>query len=150
MAEIGNVNLALVTRKHPGNNQIIGSSDQRKKAYISSARSGVMETGKERRIGSKLAANTRVEPIGVVGAAMRRTKRHTSIDAPRAAELLDIDPSNEPPKTVTNEVQAATPDVPPQVSTQRQRCVFDPGAGTVVERKYLLDASKTKVRSDRE
>jgi hypothetical protein len=81
---------------------------------------------------------------------VRRTKRDTPIDAPRAPEFLDIDPSNEPPKAVANEINAATADVSPEVLAQRKRCLLDPGAGTVVERKELLDATKTKVRSYRE
>jgi hypothetical protein len=81
---------------------------------------------------------------------MRRTKRDTSIDATRAPEFLDIDPSNEPPKAVANEINTATADVPPEVLTQSKRGLLDPSAGTVVERKNLLDATKTKVRSYRE
>ncbi len=81
---------------------------------------------------------------------MRRTKRDTPIDATRAPEFLDVDPSNEPPKAVANEINAATADVPPEVLTQVKRGLFDPGAGTVVERKDLFDATKTKVRSYRE
>ena len=80
---------------------------------------------------------------------MRRTKRDTPIDATRASEFLDVDPSNEPPKAVANEINAATADVPPEVLTQDERGLLDPGAGTVVERKDLLDATKTKVRSYR-
>ncbi len=81
---------------------------------------------------------------------MRRTKRDTPIDATRAPEFLDVDPSNEPTKAVANEINAATADVPPEVLTQSERSLLDPGAGTVVERKDLLDATKTKVRSYRE
>ncbi len=81
---------------------------------------------------------------------MRRTKRDTSIDATRAPEFLDVDPSNEPPKAVANEINAATADVPPEVLTQSKRRLLDPVAGTVVERKDLLHATKTKVRSYRE
>jgi hypothetical protein len=80
---------------------------------------------------------------------MRRTKRDTSIDATGAPEFLDVDPSNEPPKAVANEINAAAPDVPPEVLTQRKRGLLDPGVGTVVERKNLLDATKTKIRSYR-
>ena len=81
---------------------------------------------------------------------MRRTKRDTPIDATRAPEFLDVDPSNESSKAVANEINAATADVPAKVLTQSQRGLLDPGAGTVVERKDLLDATKTKVRSYRE
>ncbi len=81
---------------------------------------------------------------------MRRTKRDTPIDATRAPELLDVDPSNESPKAVANEINAATADVPPEVLTQSQRALLDPSAGTVIERQDLLDATKTKVRSYRE
>ena len=78
---------------------------------------------------------------------MRRTKRDTPIDATRAPEFLDVDPSNEPPKAVANEIDAATANVSPKVLTQIKRGLLDPSAGTVVERKDLLDATKTKVRS---
>jgi hypothetical protein len=44
---------------------------------------------------------------------MRRTKRHTPIDATRSPEFLDVDPSNEAAKAVANEINAATADVPP-------------------------------------
>ncbi len=81
---------------------------------------------------------------------MRRTKRDTPIDATRAPECLDVDPSNEPPKAVANKVDAAAADVSTEVLTQRKRRLLDPGAGAVVERKDLLDATKTKVRSYRE
>ncbi len=81
---------------------------------------------------------------------MRRTQRDTPVDATRAPELLEIDPSDEPPKTVANEINAATADVSPEVLTQGKRGLLDPGTGTVVERKDLLDATKTKVRSYRE
>ena len=81
---------------------------------------------------------------------MRRPQRDTPIDAARTPELLDVDPSNEPPKAVANEINAATADVPPEVLPQSKRGLLDPGAGTVVERKDLLDATKTKVRSYRE
>jgi hypothetical protein len=57
VAKVGNVNLPLVARKYTGNDQVVGPSDQRKKAYTWSARSRAMETRKERRIGSKLATN---------------------------------------------------------------------------------------------
>ncbi len=80
---------------------------------------------------------------------MRRTKRDTPIDATRAPEFLDVDPSNQPPKAVANEINAATGDVSTEVLSQSKRALLDPGAGTVVERKDLLDATKTKVRSYR-
>jgi hypothetical protein len=57
MAEVGNVHLPLVTRKHTGNDQVVGASDQREKAYTWSARSRAMEARKERGIGSELATN---------------------------------------------------------------------------------------------
>jgi hypothetical protein len=150
VAEVGNVNLPLVARKYTGNDQVVGASDQRKKAYAGSARSRAMETRKEKRIGSELATNARIEPIGAVGTAMRRTKRDAPIDATRASEFLDVDPSNEPSKAVANEIDAATANVSPKVLTQIKRGLLDPSAGTVVERKDLLDATKTKVRSYRE
>ncbi len=78
---------------------------------------------------------------------MRRTKRDTPIDATRASEFLDVDPSNEPPEAVAYEVDTATTDVPPEVVPQGKRGTLDATAGTVVERKELLDATKTKVRS---
>ncbi len=81
---------------------------------------------------------------------MRRTKRDTPIDATRAPEFLDVDPSNQTPKAVANEINAATANVPPKVLTQSKRGLLDPGAGSVVERKDLLDATKTKVCSYRE
>jgi hypothetical protein len=57
VAEVGNVNLPLVTRKYTGDDQVVGASDQREKAYTWSARSRAMEARKERRIGSELATN---------------------------------------------------------------------------------------------
>ena len=81
---------------------------------------------------------------------MRRTQRDTAIDATRTPELLDVDPRNQPPKAVTNEINAATADVPPEVLPQSKRGLLDPGAGTVVEREDLLDATKAKVRGHRE
>ncbi len=81
---------------------------------------------------------------------MRGTKRDTSINAARTPELLDVDPSDEPPKAVANEVNAAAADVPPEVLTQSERGLLDAGAGTVVERKDLIDPTKTEVRSYRE
>jgi hypothetical protein len=57
VAEVGNVNLPLVAREYTGNDQVVGASDQREKAYTRSARSRAMETRKERRIGSEFAAN---------------------------------------------------------------------------------------------
>ena len=80
---------------------------------------------------------------------MRRTERDTSIDATCAPEFLDVDPSNEPPKAVANKIDAATADVPPEVPAQSKRGLLDSGAGTVVERKDLLDAAKTEIRGDR-
>jgi hypothetical protein len=150
VAEIGNVDLPLVTRKYAGNDQVVGASDQREKAYAWSVRSRAIETRKKRRIGSQLATNARIEPIGVVGTAMRRTQRDTPIDATRAPELLDVEPSNEAPKAVADEINPATADVPPEVLAQRKRGLLDPGAGTVVEGKDLLDAPQTKIRSHRE
>lgn len=64
---------------------------------------------------------------------MRRTERDTAIDAPRAPEFLDVDPSDEPPKTVANKINAATANVPPEVFTQSKRRLLDSGAGVVVE-----------------
>ena len=81
---------------------------------------------------------------------MRRAKRDTSIDATRAPELLNVDPSNEPPKAVANEIDAAAAHVPPEVLAQSTRGLLDPDAGAVVERKDLLDATKTKVPGYRE
>jgi hypothetical protein len=57
VAKIGNVNLLLVTRKYTGNDQVVGASDQRKKAYSWSVRSRVMQARKERRVGSQLATH---------------------------------------------------------------------------------------------
>ena len=57
VAEVGNVNLPLVTRKYAGNDQVVGAGDQREKAYTWSVRSRAMETRKETRIGSELATN---------------------------------------------------------------------------------------------
>jgi len=81
---------------------------------------------------------------------MRRAKRDTSIDATRTPELLDVHPSNQSAEAVANEINAATADVPPKVLTQTKRGLLHPGAGAVVEREDLLDATKTKVRSYRE
>jgi len=33
VAEVGNVDFSLVSRKYTGNNQVVGTSNQRKKAY---------------------------------------------------------------------------------------------------------------------
>ncbi len=104
-----------------------------------------METRKQRRIGSELTTNARIEPIRVVRAAMRRTKRDTSIDATRAPEFLNVDPSNEPPKAVTNEIDAAAAHVPPEVLAQSTGGLLDPEAGAVVEREDLRDATQTKI-----
>ena len=81
---------------------------------------------------------------------MRRTERDTPIDTTRAPEFLDVDPSDESPEAVANEINAATADVPPEVLTQGQCAFLDPGARTVVERKDLFDATKTKVRGYRD
>jgi len=81
---------------------------------------------------------------------MRRTKRDAPIDAARPPKFLNVDPSNEPPEAVANEVNAATADMPPEVITQSTRGLLDPGVGAVVERKDLLDSAKPKVRSYRE
>ncbi len=78
---------------------------------------------------------------------MRRAKSDTPIDATRAPKFLDVDPSNEPPEAVANEINAATADVSPEVLTQSKRCVLDACVGAVVERKDLLDPAKTEVRS---
>jgi hypothetical protein len=87
-----------------------------------------MEPREEVRIGSELTTNARAEPIGVVGTAMRRAKRDTPIDATRTPELLDVDPSNQSPEAVANEIDAATADVPPKVLTQTKRRLLHPGA----------------------
>jgi hypothetical protein len=58
VAEVGNVNLSLVARKYTGNDEVVGASDEREKAYTWSARSRAVETRKERRIGSELATNS--------------------------------------------------------------------------------------------
>jgi hypothetical protein len=150
VAEVGKVNLLLVTREDAGNDQVVGAGDQREEAHPCSPLSRAAEASQERRIRPELAPDARMEPIGVVGAAMRRTERDTPIDAPRAPELLEVDPSDESPKAVANEIDAATADVLPEVLTQRERGLLDPGVGTVVERKDLLEAAKTKVRSYRE
>ncbi len=81
---------------------------------------------------------------------MRCSQRDTAIDATRAPELLDVDPSDESPKAVTDEIDPATANVPPEVLTQSKRGLLDPGAGAVVERKDLLDSAKPEVRSYRE
>ena len=81
---------------------------------------------------------------------MRSTECDASIDSTRAPEFLNVDPSNEPPKAVANEINAATADVPPEVLTKSKRGLLDPGTGTVVERKDLLDATKAEIRSHRE
>ncbi len=81
---------------------------------------------------------------------MRGTPCDTSIDAPRTPEILDVDPSDEPPKTVADEIDAATADVPAQVVAQTQCGLLDPGTGPVVERKDLFGTTKTKVCSYRE
>ncbi len=81
---------------------------------------------------------------------MRRTKRDTPIDATRAPECLEVDPSDEPPEAVANEINSATADVPPEVLTQNKRGLLDSGAGTVVERKDLLHATKIEIRGYRE
>ncbi len=77
---------------------------------------------------------------------MRSAKRDTPIDATRAPEFLDVDPSNEPSKAVANEIDATTADVSAKVLPQGQRSLVDSGAGVVVERQDLLDAPEPKVR----
>ncbi len=57
VAEVGNVDLALVTRKDTGHDQVVGAGDQREKTHVPGAGSRVMQASKERRIGSQLAAN---------------------------------------------------------------------------------------------
>jgi hypothetical protein len=57
VSEVGNVNLALVAREYTGNDQVVGTSDQREKAYTWSVRSRAMETREEMGIGSELATN---------------------------------------------------------------------------------------------
>jgi len=59
---------------------------------------------------------------------MRCTQRDTPVDATRAPEFLDVDPSNEPTKTVADEINAATADVLPEVLAQSERGFLDPGA----------------------
>jgi hypothetical protein len=81
---------------------------------------------------------------------MRRAERDAPIDATRASERLDVDPGDETPEAVADEIDTATADVPPEVLTQSKRGPLDPGTGAVVERKHLLDAAKTKVGSYRE
>ncbi len=81
---------------------------------------------------------------------MRRTERDTAIDPTCAAEFLDVDTCNEPPKAVADEINAATADMSPEVRTQSKRGLLDPGVGAVVERKDLLDSTKSEVRSYRE
>ena len=70
---------------------------------------------------------------------MRRAKSDTPIDATRAPKLLDVDASDEPPEAVTNEINAATADVSPEVLTQCKRGSLDPGIGAVVARNDLLE-----------
>jgi hypothetical protein len=81
---------------------------------------------------------------------MRRAQCDAAVDATRAPEFLDVDPSHEPSKAVTDEIDAATANVPPEIFPQRKRSLLDPRTGAVVERKDLLDATKTKVRGYRE
>ena len=56
---------------------------------------------------------------------MGRTKRDTPIDATRAPELLDVDPSNEPSEAVANEIDSAATNVCAQVLSQRSRGLLD-------------------------
>ncbi len=78
---------------------------------------------------------------------MRRTERDTPIDATSAPKFLDVDPGNESPEAVADQINTATANVSPEVLTQCKRALLDPGIGTVVERKDLLDSAKTEVRS---
>ena len=59
---------------------------------------------------------------------MGRTKRDASINATRTSEFLEVDPSNEPPKAVADEINAAAADVPPEVLTESKRGLLDPAA----------------------
>ena len=72
--------------------------------------------------------NTRPDPVGPVGAAVRRAQRDTPIDPSRAAKLLYVDPSNQSTETVANEIDAAPPDVSAKVLPQGQRRSVDSGA----------------------
>ncbi len=90
--------------------------------------------------------HSRPDPIGPVGSAVGRAQRDTPIDPPRAAKLLDVDPSDQSTETVADEIDAATPDVSTKVLPQGQRSLVDSGASVVVERQDLLDAPKPKVR----
>jgi hypothetical protein len=81
---------------------------------------------------------------------MRSTKRDAPIDPARAAEFLDVDPSHQAAEAVTNEIYAATSDMPAEVLTQGESGSLDPSAGIVIAREDLLKAAKTKVRDQRE
>ena len=59
---------------------------------------------------------------------MGRTKRDAPIDATRTSEFLEVDPSNESPKAVADEINAAAADVPPEVFTQSKRGLLDSAA----------------------
>ena len=72
--------------------------------------------------------NSRADPVGPVGAAVRRAQRDTPINPSRAAKLLEVDPSDQSTETVANEIDATTPDVFAKVLPQGQGSLIDSSA----------------------
>ena len=79
-----------------------------------------LQPDEQRGIGTKLPTDARPEPIGPVGAAMRRSQRDATIDPARTTEFLDVDASHQSAEAVTNEIDSATANVSsPSMATAR-------------------------------
>src|SRR5262249_41170117 len=101
------------------------------------------------RIGTQRPPDSRGEPIGVVGALVRRPERDALVDAALSTKVLDVDARDQPTEAVAHEVDASTAHVSTQVVAECHRAALDPFARLVVERQDLAAPPPTKVGRER-
>ena len=104
----------------------------------------------QRRVGAELAADPRPEPVRVVGATVRCTQGDAAVDPARAAELLQVEPRDQPAQAVADQVDAAAAHVAVQVLAQRDRGRLDPFARRIVERQDRAEPAKAQVLRQRQ
>jgi hypothetical protein len=146
VAQIGEVNLVFMDCEYARKHEVVGASDQRDELYARGVAARRLQPRKQSGVRPELPTHTRPDPVGPVGAAVRRAQRDAAIDSARAAELLDVDPSDQSTEAVADEIDTATPNVSPQILPQGQRSLVDSGSRVVVERQDLLDAPELEVR----
>src|SRR5262249_58104360 len=101
---VRNVDLVLMSRECPWYDEVVGTGDDGHEANPPWRRCS--QPVEKWRIGTQLPPDSRGEPIGVVGALVRRPERDALVDAALSSKVLDVDARDQPTEAVAHKVDA--------------------------------------------